>query len=52
MLQVSMLFHDASIGNSVNINVVKLLLLDEKQVSILNYYKRSKFRMFCHKNIL
>ena len=37
MFQVSLLFYDASLGNSVNINIVKLLLLDKEQVTPLYF---------------
>ena len=37
MFQVSLLFYDASLGNSVNINIVKLLLLDKEQVTPLHF---------------
>ena len=37
VFQVSLLFYDASLGNSVNINIVKLLLLDKEQVTPLYF---------------
>ena len=42
-----MLFHDASLGNSVSIRVVKLLLLDENQVTKILCNNRISYLDVC-----
>lgn len=33
-LQVSTMYHDSSIGNAVNVALVKIMLLEEEEVSV------------------
>lgn len=50
-LQVSSVFHDASIGNAVNIVLVKIILLEEDQVSYWTSFSHEVF-LICHRGCI
>ncbi|XP_052832020.1 A disintegrin and metalloproteinase with thrombospondin motifs 7 isoform X2 [Octopus bimaculoides] len=49
MNMVSSLFHDASIGNAINIKIVRLLLLEDEQEGLkITHHADRSLRSFCH----